>query len=205
MVPEPSVKAGQAGKSTGKGLLAPSLGTRLLPGEKKAVSGRTVQTRHICADFFSFSPDFRATSGTATVCQELREFRGRGRNVTSAEARLPCRKHVLPDRHASEPPLGRAARVQSAVGSAGAKSYGISFRKNSSSPGVSGFPGKSRNQSWTLLATKEEALISLLSNYTELAFKPLIPQGVVFWSGPTPFKFIVVLFLHKAALWHKPP
>lgn len=146
MVPEPSVKVGQAGKSARKGLLAPSLRTRLLPGEKRAVSGRTVQTCHICADFFSFSPsDFCATSGTATVCQELREFRGRGRNVTSAEARLPCRKHVLPDRHASEPPLGRAARVQAAVGSEGVLSYGISFRKNSSSPGVSGFPGKSRN------------------------------------------------------------
>lgn len=140
------MKVGQAGKSTRKGSLAPSLCTRLLPGEKKAVSGRTVQTGHVCADFFSFSPsDFCATSGTATVCQELKEFRGRGRNVTSAEAQLPCRKHVLPDRHASEPPLGRGARGQSAVGSKGVMYYGISFRKNSSSPGVSEFLGKSRN------------------------------------------------------------
>lgn len=33
--------------------------------------------------------------------------------------------------------------------------------------------------------------------------KPLLPQGVVFWSGPTSFKCIIVLFQNKAALWHK--
>lgn len=65
-----------------------------LPGEKKAVpgspssqSGRSVQTHHIREDSFSSSPSgFCPTSGTAAVCQEPTEFRGRARKVTTAEA-----------------------------------------------------------------------------------------------------------------------
>lgn len=53
-----------------------------------------MQTHQNLEDFFSFSLfDFCSTSGIATMCQEPKEFRVRGRNVTIAEAWLLCRKH----------------------------------------------------------------------------------------------------------------
>lgn len=139
------MKVGQAGKSARKGLLAPSLCTRLLPGRRKLLVAELYRHVTSAQTSFPFLLRISVLPVALPLCVKNSEFRGRGRNVTSAEARLPCRKHVLPDRHASELPLGRAARVQAAVGSEGVLSYGISFRKNSSSPGVSGFPGKSRN------------------------------------------------------------
>lgn len=47
-----------------------------------------MQSHQIQEDFFfPFSPfDFCSTSGIATACQEPKEFRVRGRDVTIAEA-----------------------------------------------------------------------------------------------------------------------
>lgn len=112
LITKPLVKVGQAGKSTGKSLFAPWLSEPACSqgcflARRKVfykVSLITAELWQKYADpsnsrklFFPRCPfDFCSTSGIATVCREPKELRGR--NATTVEVWLLCRKHHPPPR-----------------------------------------------------------------------------------------------------------